>query len=325
MTESEELHVQISAYLDNVFDVAALMEDSETKTAALERITELEDDLGRANDKISDVEREAAFSVINLQNEIQRLHCDREEMIQKQRQVDEEMARLRRAVKQHEQDSKSRESMLLELENLTKTLPKGTSLADVSDLLSKGGKWSDISPTHNGVANASSNSANNTLASASTSTSPAPPPPPLPGSTTYKAPPPAPPKPGSSIPAPPPPAGFMPAPSGAMTIKRKVQTKYKLPTLNWIALKPNQVRGTIFNELDDEKLHKCIDFVDFEEKFKIGIGGGLNNTTEIDGLGSFPSKRFKKPENISLLEHTRLRNIGNFILHQYYTNTILIS
>jgi len=27
-----------------------------------------------------------------------------------------------------------------------------------------------------------------------------------------------------------------------MTIKRKVQTKYKLPTLNWIALKPNQVR-----------------------------------------------------------------------------------
>lgn len=36
-TESDELHVQISAYLDNVFDVAALMEDSETKTAALER------------------------------------------------------------------------------------------------------------------------------------------------------------------------------------------------------------------------------------------------------------------------------------------------
>jgi formic-like protein len=96
-----------------------------------------------------------------------------------------------------------------------------------------------------------------------------------------------------------------------MTIKRKVQTKYKLPTLNWVALKPNQVRGTIFNELDDEKIFKSIDFVDFEEKFKIGIGISALASSEIDGLSrDFSSKRFKKPENISLLEHTRLRNIG---------------
>lgn len=105
--------------------------------------------------------------------------------------------------------------------------------------------------------------------------------------------------------------GMMQAPSGAMTIKRKVQTKYKLPTLNWQALKPNQVRGTIFNELDDEKLHKTIDFADFEEKFKIGVGIGALASSELDGLArDFSSKRFKKPENISLLEHTRLRNIG---------------
>ena len=32
------------------------------------------------------------------------------------------------------------------------------------------------------------------------------------------------------------------APSGGnLTIKRKIQTKHKLPTLNWIVLKPNQV------------------------------------------------------------------------------------
>lgn len=91
----------------------------------------------------------------------------------------------------------------------------------------------------------------------------------------------------------------------------QVQTKYKLPTLNWVALKPNQVRGTIFNELDDDRLHNYIDFTDFEERFKIGMGNHLaNGTSEIDGLHSFPSKRFKKPENVSLLEHTRLRNIG---------------
>lgn len=72
-----------------------------------------------------------------------------------------------------------------------------------------------------------------------------------------------------------------------------------------------QVRGTIFNELNDEKLHREIDFVDFEERFKIGLGGALaNGSSEVDGLLAFPSKRFKKPENVSVLEHTRLRNIG---------------
>lgn len=98
-----------------------------------------------------------------------------------------------------------------------------------------------------------------------------------------------------------------------MTIKKKVQTKYKLPTLNWVALKPAQVRGTVFNELDDDKLHDQIDFADFEERFKIGVGIICNGKEELDGLSSFPSKRFKKPENVSLLEHTRLRNIGEFI------------
>lgn len=73
-----------------------------------------------------------------------------------------------------------------------------------------------------------------------------------------------------------------------------------------------KVRGTIFNELDDDKLHKHIDFADFEERFKIGNGNYLQNgSSEVDGIASFPSKRFKKPEHISVLEHTRLRNIGN--------------
>lgn len=113
---------------------------------------------------------------------------------------------------------------------------------------------------------------------------------------------------GSFIP-PPPIFGQTPLFNGVMTIKRKVQTKYKLPTLNWVALKPNQVRGTIFNELDDENVFKTIDFADFEERFKI-FGTGTLADSEIDGLRNFPSKRFNKPENISLLEHTRLRNIG---------------
>lgn len=71
------------------------------------------------------------------------------------------------------------------------------------------------------------------------------------------------------------------------------------------------MRGTIFNELDDDRLHNSIDFNDFEERFKIGSTNLMSNgINEPDGLSSFPSKRLKKPENVTLLEHTRLRNIG---------------
>lgn len=85
-----------------------------------------------------------------------------------------------------------------------------------------------------------------------------------------------------------------------------------------------QVRGTIFNEIDDEKLHKQIDFSDFEERFKIGLGNLQNGAaSEVDGIGlvSMPSKRSKKQENISLLEHTRLRNIGEY--HRIDVNHII--
>ena len=40
-----------------------------------------------------------------------------------------------------------------------------------------------------------------------------------------------------------------------MTIKKKIQTKYRLPVLNWTPMKPQQVKGTVFAELDDERLY----------------------------------------------------------------------
>lgn len=111
-------------------------------------------------------------------------------------------------------------------------------------------------------------------------------------------------------PGPPPLPGVIPpgGPGDTKTIKRSIQTTYKLPTLNWIALKPNQVRGTIFNELDDDKLHKCIDFQDFEERFKLG-GGMINGKSAVDGCGI--GTMAKKEMKMSLLENNRLRNLGN--------------
>lgn len=48
-TESEKLQVQIQAYLDNVFDVGGLLEDAETKTVALEKVEELEEQLSHVS------------------------------------------------------------------------------------------------------------------------------------------------------------------------------------------------------------------------------------------------------------------------------------
>lgn len=41
--------MQIQAYLDNVFDVGGLLEDAETKNAALEKVEELEDHLSHVS------------------------------------------------------------------------------------------------------------------------------------------------------------------------------------------------------------------------------------------------------------------------------------
>ncbi|XP_017762359.1 PREDICTED: formin-like protein CG32138 [Eufriesea mexicana] len=307
-TESEDLQVQISAYLDNVFDVAALMEDSETKTAALEKVAELEDELGHAHDRMTELERESLAKLAELETELGALKVEYADAVEARRLAEEELT----ALKRQKQDSARRQSVLenkiIELETLTGTLTKGSSAN-----LRNGCATSPVSNSDN-VTSSTLNSTPSPTLEEPPPSAPAPPPPPPP--PCPPPPPMAPLSPGDQklpppAPIPPPPAGMMQAPDGAMTIKRKVQTKYKLPTLNWIALKPNQVRGTIFNELDDDRLHSYIDFSDFEERFKIGMGSHVaNGNNEIDGLQSFPSKRFKKPENVSLLEHTRLRNIA---------------
>ncbi|CAB3373121.1 Hypothetical predicted protein [Cloeon dipterum] len=280
-TESEELRVQILAYLDNVFDVHALMEDSELKTVALERVTDLEEKLGHAYDRLEEAEKESLYKIGELETALAEMRAERDDLLNKWQSADHEVSTLRKRFNTHESESLKRQSLL---ESKIKELQSNSTSSSCSSL---------SSPSH------SSNSL----------PVPAPPPPPPAPPAPQCKPPPPPPMAGP--PMPPPPPGFMTAPDGAMTIKRKVETKHKLPMLNWVAMKPNQVRGTVFNELDDDKLFKIINFQEFEEHFKIG-----NNTltyaknSEVDGLSTFPSKRFKKPETISLLEHTRLRNLA---------------
>lgn len=42
--------------------------------------------------------------------------------------------------------------------------------------------------------------------------------------------------------------------STAIRIKKPIKTKFRLPVFNWTALKPNQINGTVFNEIDDERV-----------------------------------------------------------------------
>lgn len=49
-TESDKLQVQIQAYLDNIFDVGALLEDTETKNAVLEHVEDLQEEVRQVRD-----------------------------------------------------------------------------------------------------------------------------------------------------------------------------------------------------------------------------------------------------------------------------------
>ena len=48
---------------------------------------------------------------------------------------------------------------------------------------------------------------------------------------------------------------FMAGAGVAVRKKQTPQPKHRLPVLNWVAMKSNQVKGTVFSELDDEKLY----------------------------------------------------------------------
>ena len=57
------------------------------------------------------------------------------------------------------------------------------------------------------------------------------------------------------LPAIPPPTAPVPTSSvSGVKAKKPIQTKFRMPLLNWVALKPNQITGTVFTELNDEKV-----------------------------------------------------------------------
>jgi hypothetical protein len=173
------------------------------------------------------------------------------------------------------------------------------------DTLKRGNKISNSNFTTNNIISPNLNMTTSNGYSTNSSFIPPPPPPPPPPMTGVPPPPPPPPLFKSANGIPPPPPGMAEPPIPTMTIKRRIETKYRLPNLNWVALKPQQVKGTVFCELDDEKLFKIIDFETFEEIFKTGLV--MNREPKEPHNIHLKSK---KAENVTLLEGQRQRNLG---------------
>lgn len=99
--------------------------------------------------------------------------------------------------------------------------------------------------------------------------------------------------------SPPPP----PPPPVLMKIKKPTQLNCNLPSLYWMPLRPNQVRGTIFNGLNDEQLRSIINFAHFEDKFRIDMSQQSPRSSPL-------ANRMRMPTFTTLLEPTRLRNVS---------------
>ncbi|CAF3813406.1 unnamed protein product [Rotaria magnacalcarata] len=271
-SECDLFILQIHAFLDNYFDVGQLLEDSETKQQAIAKVSELEEQLGIAHERMHELEHGNSSKIAELQKAL----SFAEEQMENAKKERDDISHTLNSLRQSQQDRRS-----------------------------LNGSSSSISSAPPGAPTSGSSYSNSNM-SAISNGAPPPPPPPPPPNFIPPPPPPGPPPPMFGIPTPPPP-GMLDPPPGSMTIKKKIETKYKLPNLNWTSLKPGQVRGTVFSELDDEKYFKLIDFDTFEELFKTGSGLPVNQATVSPHL---KQKFVKIPESLTLLDPQRQRNLA---------------
>ncbi|XP_038241594.1 formin-like protein 1 isoform X8 [Dermochelys coriacea] len=359
-TESDKLQVQIQAYLDNIFDVGALLEDTETKNAVLEHMEDLQEQVGQLTEKLQDVENESMAKIAELEKQLSQTRREAETLRER---LNDSSGQARPPPQQWPVDARpsALEQKLEELEEkgLVRILrgPEGAVAIEIVPVVMETTAVPTV--TIEASASTSTDFPSPSICSplpppAAAQTIPLPPPPPplphsedtgsvnlpsqqqappsapppappLPGSDT---PPPAPPLPGVEIPPPPPlsvegglapppppppplgmPAGEVSGPStaasSAIKIKKPIQTKFRMPIFNWVALKPTQINGTVFNELNDEKVLQELDMNDFEEQFKTKAQGpSLDiSTLKVKAVQKAPSK-------VTLIESNRAKNLA---------------
>uniref|UniRef100_A0AAQ4QNI5 Formin-like 3 n=1 Tax=Gasterosteus aculeatus aculeatus TaxID=481459 RepID=A0AAQ4QNI5_GASAC len=304
-TESDKLSVQIQAYLDNVFDVGGLLEDAETKNAALEKVDELEEHLSHVS-KLLEVENETMMKVADLEKVLLQKDKDLHAIRVRNRMflfdsTNTQVTTLRRVIKEKDaafQRHFNIERRLLELEQQgTIRLHKKADGDIAIEALGVGGGGLGIPLGDISQLSLGSTAGFNVPGGPDSSLPPAshcapvpPPPPPL-----------APPLPGAS------PSVILSVGLSGETIriKKPIKTKFRLPVFNWTALKPNQINGTVFNEIDDERVLEELDLERFEELFKTRAQGPI-----VDICCTKSKVAQKTVNKVTLLDANRSKNLA---------------
>merc|ERR1719277_2012027 len=110
--ESDELAVQITAYVDNVVDVHDLMEEAETKQAAIDQVADLEEELSRVTERLAETEADAMSRQVAYENRVEDLQRELMHLNQEKQVVEVEYSTLKKTVLSKEEEVKRRQSMV---------------------------------------------------------------------------------------------------------------------------------------------------------------------------------------------------------------------
>merc|ERR1719471_1099229 len=92
--ESDELAVQITAYVDNVVDVHDLMEEAETKQAAIDQVADLEEELSRVTERLAETETEAMSQQVAYETRAEELQREIMQLTRVKQEVETEYSTL---------------------------------------------------------------------------------------------------------------------------------------------------------------------------------------------------------------------------------------
>uniref|UniRef100_A0A8B9YMU7 Formin like 1 n=1 Tax=Bos mutus grunniens TaxID=30521 RepID=A0A8B9YMU7_BOSMU len=321
LTESDKLQVQIQAYLDNIFDVGALLEDTETKNAVLEHMEELQEQVALLTERLRDAENESMAKIAELEKQLSQARKELE-TLRERFSESTPMGTSRRPSEPEKVPAPvpARPSALeLKVEELEEKglirilrgpgdavsieiLPVAVATPSGSDAPTPGAPTGSPSP---GVQELQPHPGSPLAPPSQAAPSPRPP---LPGDQPPAPAAPPPPGAGGQVPPPPPPPPGGPTDAQAgpdsemgpgVKAKKPIQTKFRMPLLNWVALKPNQITGTVFTELNDEKV------LQVSEQFKTKSQG-----PSVD-LSALKSKAAQKaPSKAMLIEANRAKNLA---------------
>lgn len=93
--------------------------------------------------------------------------------------------------------------------------------------------------------------------------------------------------------------------TNGVSIKKTIQPKYRMPILNWVALKPAQINGTVFTQLDDDKVLQELDMSEFENQFKTKAQGE-SQSKFLKKVGTSQNQ----PKTVSLIDPNRAKNLA---------------